>query len=564
MKVLFIILWYKLLAFMKADLDFRSKNVIKNISAFIVYSAFAYGMYKVSYASLYNAITVNKIPVYLFHRFAEAILFLFFTMVNIGNIFVSLSTLYKSKEVDFLMTRPIGYKEVFVIKFFDNFLYSSGTLFLLLSVVLFAYTQYFGLNFWFFLYALIALFVPLSITAALLGVMLLFLIIKIASVIGPRITIALIILFYLTVLISFFIFANPINLVAKAEFTDASILNIFMQYDTVWRKLLPSSFVINGLYWSVYGSSWLSVGNAVLLIALSAVLFICCLIIAEKFYYKSYILIGGIRLRKEKPEGYGSNFLRLDSPFKGNTQYLSYLKKEIILFLRDPVQILHALLMAVLLLLFVVSIGGKPAKLFFSVNPQLQTVLYLVFFLFSSFLVNSLALRFIFPHQSLEGQAYWKLRSSPVDLAKITKLKYISYVVILLLIGESINLLTHRNFSSTLTLASAVITGFMTITIVSVNFGMGSYYVNYKEKNAIRIASSQGASTAFLICLLYLGVIIALLFLPVYQYFFLTQNQLQIIGFSHFVKPISIIALISVFLTIVFYLIAKREVSRDI
>ena len=39
------------------------------------------------------------IGLYLYHRFLEMILFIFFIAVNLGNIIVSYSTLYKSSEV---------------------------------------------------------------------------------------------------------------------------------------------------------------------------------------------------------------------------------------------------------------------------------------------------------------------------------------------------------------------------------------------------------------------------------------------------------------------------------
>jgi cytochrome b561 len=52
------------------------------------------------------------------------------------------------------------------------------------------------------------------------------------------------------------------------------------------------------------------------------------------------------------------------------------------------------------------------------------------------------------------------------------------------------------------------------------NFGMGGLFANYKEKNAIRLASSQGASLTFLFTLLYLVLLIIILFIPVSGYFY--------------------------------------------
>jgi RsiW-degrading membrane proteinase PrsW (M82 family) len=48
---------------------------------------------------------------------------------------------------------------------------------------------------------------------------------------------------------------------------------------------------------------------------------------------------------------------------------------------------------------------------------------------------------------------------------------------------------------------------------------MGGYFLNFKEKNPIRISSSQGASITFLFVIIYLVILVALMFIPVYNYF---------------------------------------------
>ena len=57
---------------------------------------------------------------------------------------------------------------------------------------------------------------------------------------------------------------------------------------------------------------------------------------------------------------------------------------------------------------------------------------------------------------------------------------------------------------------------------------MGGIFANYKEKNAIRLASSQGASITFLITLLYLVLLIAILFIPVSNYFYSLERGLKL------------------------------------
>ena len=88
------------------------------------------------------------------------------------------------------------------------------------------------------------------------------------------------------------------------------------------------------------------------------------------------------------------------------------------------------------------------------------------------------------------------------------------------MIGQVLNFVSNYQFSVLLTSISQLNTAFVTITLVSLNFGMGAVFANYKERNPIRVASSQGASLTFLFTIIYLVFLIILLFAPVSNYFY--------------------------------------------
>jgi len=114
-----------------------------------------------------------------------------------------------------------------------------------------------------------------------------------------------------------------------------------------------------------------------------------------------------------------------------------------------------------------------------------------------------------------------------------------------------------------LTLISQLNTAFVTITLVSLNFGMGAAYANYKEKNPIRVASSQGASLTFLFTIIYLVFLIVLLFAPLTNYFY-AMDKGSFASLSQLLYTSVILGMISF---IVSYLsIAKgvRHFNKDI
>src|SRR3970040_11452 len=85
---------------------------------------------------------------FFFFPFFSSFFVLFFFSVNLVNIIVSYATLYRSPEVAYLLTKPVSYSTIFVLKFLDNFLYSSTTLFLVAFMGLVGYGSYFGYPWW--------------------------------------------------------------------------------------------------------------------------------------------------------------------------------------------------------------------------------------------------------------------------------------------------------------------------------------------------------------------------------------------------------------------------------
>jgi ABC-2 type transport system permease protein len=188
------------------------------------------------------------------------------------------------------------------------------------------------------------------------------------------------------------------------------------------------------------------------------------------------------------------------------------------MFFREPSQWLHLLMMLLLLLVFVLSMSSMEMKL---TQPLMQTVSFLVVFLFNGFMLASICLRFVFPAVSLEGEAFWSVRSAPVSLRWLYRQKFLVAGTLVTLVGEALavvstSMLRDNRF---LTLVSAVLSFFMGLALTGLNLGAGAYFATYREKNPIRIASSQGASLTFLASLLYLGSVALVLVLPLRRYF---------------------------------------------
>ncbi len=557
------LLKYKAIAFVKPDAEIKPSTVVKGFFGGIIYILFAYGIYKVTYAVTDQMLNTFHIGLYLYHKFIAVILLIFFITVNIGNILVSFTTLYKSQDVLHLLTKPVSVKNLFIVKFLDNFFYSSTTLFLLILSALLAYGQFFRLGFEFYFISVLLLILPYLFIAGLSGVLALFLIIKFAQKIGIRTTIAVILITYITGVLIFFALNDPGVAVQQAINNLQSVEPGYLFRESRLFLLFPNNWIANAFFWMARGEYLYALTYIIFLLSMGGALFYITVEVAGRFYYRSFFIISDFdTLRREKG---GSNYTILGFEGKtfGSPAFNSEFKREFWMFFRDPVQVIHASLLGFLILMFLLNIGGKPFRFFLSYHPDLQTIIYLTIFLFTSFLVASLSLRFIFPYFNLWGQAFWRIKSSPVDLRKVLAARFVIYLVIMTIIAEFINYFINKNFSSSILMMSSIVTFFSALTMVSINYGMGAVFINLKEKNPIRISSSQGASISFLINMIYLVFVITFMFSPLRDYFLRARPFAINTTPENFSFTIGTIAIVSVLLSVFSLSFAYRSLKRD-
>jgi ABC-2 type transport system permease protein len=521
MSLLLHIIKFKLLSFIKLQDGITLISILKNLGTSSVYIFFAVGIYFFAENIISYLLVDVKIGLYLLHRFIFIFMFVFFLTVNIGNIVVSYSTFFKTREVGFLLTCPVSFTKIFLIKFFDNFFYSSSTLLLIITAAISAYVSYFGLPWYTIPIIILFLILPFMLIAGTLGAIILLVILRFAATLGIKKVLATIALVYAASTVLFYLFSSPVQLVTKVFEYFPNINHYFGFLESPAIKLLPNHWVADALYWISSGKFLAAGWYVYLLMMTSLFFFLIALLLAKKWFYKTWLMFlnlsNEISARK-KNNGKTAFSFENKSSLKPGREAL--LKRELLLFIREPSQWTHFLIMFFLISVFILSISNIDVMILNAYNIYLKTIIYLTIYLFNVFLIASMSLRFIFPLVSLEGETIWKIRSAPLNYKKLMLTRLFVYFSVIFVIGQILNFVSNYQFSIMLTAISQLNTVFVTITLVSINFGMGATYANYKEKNPIRIASSQGASLTFLFTIIYLVFLIVLLFAPLINYFY--------------------------------------------
>ena len=562
MKQIFHILKFKLISFIRFESKITLNNIVKNIAGSIIYLAFAIGGFIFVQKFIYFLIIDIKIGLFLLHQFISIVLFIFFITVNVGNIIVSYSTLYKSNEVNYLITKPIIPVKIFAIKFLDNFFYSSSTLIMILISLLAGYIVYFKLSIWAFL-LLVLNFIPFMISAGSLGVIILLILIRLANRFGIRKIIFTLITTYLMIIVFFLKINSPkllVDIVLKYYPYTSIRDNYLGELIPSVNKFLPNNWLSQSAYWLVRGDLSTSLSFLYPQIVLSVLLSAVGMYLGHRWYFKTWLLNQKLIsffafTRKER-----KTFFSFEKRSLLAAPSESIIKRDLLMFIREPSQVIHLFVLLFLIAVFITSVSG--IKFIGLGNYYLQTMIYLSIFLFNLLFVSTLSLRFIFPLISLEGLAFWKIMSSPIDHSLLIKNKLLMSGSFILICGLGLSFFSNFKFGFVLTTFSMAITLLAAVTIISINFGMGGLYANYKEKNAIRLSSSQGASLSFLINIMFMLFLIIVLFRPLSELFLAIMIKRTFVLYTFYwtLIPIGIVSLILIF---TFIKIAKKSLQKD-
>ena len=555
------ILKYKLISFLKFDTKLSSASIFKTAGSVLVYGLFTVGAFFLTRDVIAYLLTNLKIGTFLLHRFISIILFIFFISVNIGNVIVSYSTLYKSNEVAFLLSKPLEYYKIFTVKFLDNFFYSSATLLLIIFAVLSGYGKYFQMEWWFYPLSILFMIIPFMFTAASLGVIVLMIIMKLAARFGGRKVLITFAVLYLAGTAFFFQYSSPVQTVKQVMAFYPDVNRYFSFLDSGLTKALPNFWIGNGLYWISGGRFYDALPYIIDQIALSALLFSLAVYLGKRWYFDTWKTSLGLNLGGGARKAGGAFLTGTASVFQPQEEAL--LKKEYLQFFREPSQWIHLSVILVLIAVFVSSSAGIDIRFLPVYNLKIKTIIYLVIFLFNVFLISALTLRFVYTLVSIEGEAYWKIRSAPVSSLKFVLIKIAPVLIIIFVLGQVLNYFSQLHFELQLQLTSSVNIACVTIAMVMLNFGMGNLYSNFKEKNPIRIASSQGASITFLLMILYMVFLIAVMFYPVYNYF-TAEFRGALPSPAGLWKTSLYIGAVSAVISLLSFAVTKRSMKKDL
>ncbi|OYV87693.1 MAG: hypothetical protein B7Z63_01975 [Ignavibacteriae bacterium 37-53-5] len=447
-----------------------SRHLARSLFSVVTFAIFAYLTYGVIEFATKYLIVQAKIGLFLYHRLLALALFVFFAIISIANILVAFVTIFRNTEAEFL---PL--------------VAALGVVFSIL---------------------------PLILSAACAGAIILLLVLKISQKISIKTAVVAVTLLYAGSTYSYVMLNNPFRLFNDVMKYYPHIDRYLGVLDPKLDYLAPSFWSANFFYFATTGNYVGAAASALIVCAVAALLFFVMIKLADKYYEEAF-WTARHKLFERKVKNPGDPFAE---QVRGKGKAISLLKRDFLLFIREPSQTFH---FGVLMLLIGIFLMNLFEMRMYLPDTFVVSSAFTLIYAFNSFLVVSLAVRFVYPMLSLEGETMWLMRSSPVSLARVFYAKILPSIIFLSAIGAMLGIAApspFKNFHGLIptSIVYGTVGGIIFPSLVMI---FGGAFVDYKEKNAVRISSSHGATVSLLVSVGLMVILSSIVFNQTFHYF---------------------------------------------
>ncbi len=466
----------------------------------------------IAYIARIDVLDMVEVGTLLVARLLSMVLLMFFSMLLFSNIITSLSTLYLSSDLGLLLSSPLRFSSIFMLKFVESTLNSSAILVVFGLPVFLACGQEYQASWLYYAFIPVMLF-PFILIPAMLGTTITMLLVRFFPVKRVQQVLAVFGLILAAGLVMLFRFLQPEQLVS--EIGMAQLLSYIQHNRIPTASYLPSTWGAELLMSLLEHQSQRALGNFFWLLLTAIGVYLLGLQIAKWVYYRGWTDTSESRTVKMIRRGnLTEKFLR-SLPFLHPTTR-AFLIKDIKLFWRDTTQWSQLLMLAALLIIYFFNIKSLPLRTMFLKN--------LISFLnlgLAGFVLASIGVRFVYPSTSLEGQSFWVIHAAPICYRRFLLEKFFIFLLPLLLLAETLIIISNflLEVDGYMMMLSTVTIVLMTIGLTGLGVGMGAIFPRFINENPAQIAMSIGGILYMIISLLYVGLIIVLEAWPVYIYF---------------------------------------------
>jgi ABC-2 type transport system permease protein len=303
-------------------------------------------------------------------------------------------------------------------------------------------------------------------------------------------------------------FIRPEQLMKVESLPD--LTDFFATLQSPITPLLPSFWAGETIFATLRGGRDLLHAGALWTTALASIVILRAA--SERWFFSGY------SRSQEAPKARFTRFRTLDVvarllPLSPVRRQL--LVKDLKIFLRDVSQWSQLLLLLALVLLYLYNFRVLDVQRIPYMSEFLKNVYAFVNLGMAGFVMATIAVRFVFPAVSIEGHAFWIIRTAPISLRDFLWSKFWTGLVPVFVLTEFLTVVANEflGVDPFLKVIAATAIVFMCFALVGMATGLGARYPRFGA-DVSQAAGSYGGVTFMLQAVLFIIVMIVLIGWP--------------------------------------------------
>jgi len=442
----------------------------------------------------------------------------FLAVLIFSNVITALTTFFLSDDLELVGALPVSGDSLFMARFLEMIVDSSWMIVIFGTPVYAAFGVVYQAPLWYYA-AIPVVTIPFILIPAGLGVMVTMALVsafparRIRDILFLLAVFAAGLLFMLLRLMQPEKLVNPDATLEVVDFIRSLQAPMKVWMPNFWTTEIFSQLVKGGLRasgWFYTGLLWTT---GLSMVALS-------MLFARAFYPEAFSKSQeASRIRISKTSLVNRAIKAVSAPFIPATRQM--VMKDIKVFMRDATQWSQVFLLAALVVIYVFNFRAAPLSRLPLEQFKLQNLLSFLNIGLAGFVITALSARFVFPMVSLEGRAFWIVKSSPLPLRGFLWSKFMISAVPLLVIGEVLIVVTNfiLEVSPVIWYVGVATIAGMTMAICGLGVGLGARFPRFHIENPAKVATSFGGVLYMIVTMAVIALVVMLEAWPIYAYF---------------------------------------------
>jgi len=492
---------------------YDSNRIAKTILLGLLGILFWIGIYIIFYRVLLYFEGIKEIGDILSEKLLSMVFLTFFSILIFSNIITSLSTFYISEELNLLLSSPVSQDKVFFSKFLETMVDSSWMVLSFGLPVFIAYGVVYHSPFYYYLGFPFIIFTFLIIPAGI-GMTITILIARVFPARMARNLLFILSILAFVLLYLLFRFLRPERFADPEGFS--SLVGYLTELTAPSSPWLPSYWATKAVIPLMKGSGEGLYFYFLMTLSTALVSFLLVGWASTRLHFD-----GWVKAQSRKRGVAGWEIIERFTSIISKPQKRALIIKDLRTFMRDTAQWSQLFLLLALVVVYLYNFKVLPFDRVPMASFYLKNLISFLNLGLAGLVLSAITVRFIYPSISLEGQAYWIVRSSPITIKDLIWSKFWIGFIPLILLAELLVVTSNRILKVTdFMMALSTLTIFiMTFGITGLGLGLGAIHPRFRFENIAQIPMGFGGLLYMILSMAFITAIVILEAWPVYTFF---------------------------------------------